>query len=347
MTTKVSARKRRRPSIHAVAEVAGVAPSTVSRYLNGKLEIAAETEERIRAAMTEIGYTKPQVADSPVKPPIIAIVVPRLEIAYFADLADRVADAAERAGLETVICTTRSRGFKRGSLIEQLLALPVAGVVFAGTNRHNEGVRQFQEAGIPVVAIAEPVRGLELDSVRVDYRSGAHQAVAYLASLGHRSIGMIAGPSWLESNVAARSGFEDALRQCGLEPRSELQLFGEISRDFGYSALSRLMLETERPSAIYVTADEIALGVYWAARDLGVALPEELSIVSSDDISTAQFLTPSLTSVRLPREKMADRAIDILLTRLSGEDSAQVADLILPVTLQVRGSATTLHVTTA
>lgn len=341
MASDVASRKRRRPSIHAVAELAGVAPSTVSRYLNGKLEIAVDTEERIQSAMAEIGYIKPPADEASTKTPLIAIVVPRVEIAYFADLADRVADAAERAGLETVICTTRSRGFKRGSLIEQLLALPISGVVFAGTNRHNEGVRQFQEAGIPVVAIAEPVRGLELDSVRVDYRSGAHQAVAYLASLGHRSIGMIAGPSWLESNVAARSGFEDALRQCGLEPRSEVQLFGEISRDFGYSALSQLLLEVERPTAIYVTADEIALGVYWAARDLGVTLPDELSIVSSDDISTAQFLTPALTSVRLPREKMADRAIEILLGRLAGEDSTQVADLVLPVTLQVRGSAST------
>ncbi|WP_308012795.1 LacI family DNA-binding transcriptional regulator [Microbacterium paraoxydans] len=323
-----------------MAEIAGVAPSTVSRYLNGKLEIAVETEGRIRAAMAEIGYSKPQTEEPSGKTPLIAIVVPRVEIAYFADLADRVADAAERAGLETVICTTRSRGFKRGSLIEQLLALPVAGVVFAGTNKHNEGVRQFQEAGIPVVAIAEPVRGLELDSVRVDYRSGAHQAVAYLASLGHRSIAMIAGPSWLESNLAARSGFEDALRQCGIEPRADLQLFGEISRDFGYSALSQLLLETDRPTAIYVTADEIALGVYWAARDLGVTLPDELSIVGSDDISMAQFLTPALTSVRLPRDKMADRAIDILLSRLAGEDSGEVSDLVLPVTLQVRSSAT-------
>ncbi|MFJ4175217.1 LacI family DNA-binding transcriptional regulator [Microbacterium sp. NPDC089696] len=339
MTTEVPKRKRRRPSIHAVAEIASVAPSTVSRYLNGKLEIAADTEERIQSAMTEIGYIKPQAEESSTRTPLIAIVVPRVEIAYFADLADRVADAAERAGLETVICTTRSRGFKRGSLIEQLLSLPIAGVVFAGTNRHNDGVRQFQEAGIPVVAIAEPVEGLELDSVRVDYRSGANQAVAYLASLGHKSIGMIGGPPWLGSNVAARSGFEDALTQCGLQPRPELQLFGEISRDFGYSALSQLLLETERPTAIYVTADEIALGVYWAARDLGVSLPEELSIVSSDDISTAQFLTPALTSVRLPREKMADRAIDILLNRLAGEMSTSVADLVLPVTLQVRGSA--------
>ncbi|GAA0503541.1 LacI family transcriptional regulator [Microbacterium kitamiense] len=318
-----------------------MAPSTVSRFLNGKLEIAPDTEERIRKAIADVGYTRPHRAEpSTGKMPLVAIVVPRVEIAYFADLADRVADAAERAGLETVICTTRSRGFKRGSLIEQLLALPVAGVIFAGTNRHNEGVRQFQEAGIPVIAIAEPVKGLELDSVRVDYGSGAHQAVAYLASLGHRSIAMVAGPQWLESNIAARAGFEDAMRQSGLEPRRQNQLFGEISRDFGYSALSQLLLAEERPTAVYVTADEIALGMYSAARDLGVALPEELSIVGSDDISTAQFLTPALTSIRLPRDKMADRAIDILLSRLAGEESDEVADLVLPVTLQVRSSAT-------
>lgn len=330
--------RKRRPSIHAVAEIAGVSPSTVSRYLNGKLEIAIDTEERIRSAMSSIGYSKP-VQASTTRIPLVAIVVPRVEIAYFADLADRVADAAERAGLETVICTTRSHGFKRGSLIEQLLALPVAGVIFAGTNRHNDGLRQFSEAGIPVVAIAEPVRGLNLDSVRVDYGSGAHQAVAYLSSLGHRSIGMIAGPEWLESNSAARAGFEDAMNQCGLVPDRRHQLFGEISREHGYSAVSQLFLAPERPTAVFVTADEIALGIYSAARDLSISLPEELSIVGSDDISTAQFLTPALTSVRIPREKMADQAIDILLNRLTGENSSNASDLVLPVTLQVRSSA--------
>lgn len=337
--------RKRRPSIHAVAETAGVAPSTVSRFLNGKLEIAADTEERIRAAMATVGYAKPKRSEATPRAPIIAIVVPRVEIAYFADLADRISDAAERAGLESVICTTRSRGFRTGSLIEHLLALPVSGVIFAGTNKHNEGLRPFQDAGVPIVAVAEPVRGLALDSVRVDYRSGAHQAVAYLASLGHRSLAMVAGPAWLESNTAARAGFEDAMHQCGLEANRENQLFGEISRDFGYSALSQLLLARERPTAVFVTADEIALGMYSAARDLGVILPDELSIVGSDDISTAQFLTPALTSVRLPRDKMADRAVEILLGRMEGEDSDEVADLVLPVTLQVRSSATSLVTT--
>lgn len=336
-----SRRRARRPSIHQVAEVAGVAPSTVSRYLNGQLSISSDTEKRIHDAMGQVGYEQradvtSRAAVSQSK--VVALIVPRLD-AYFGELAEHLAEWAQRNGLTSIIFTTRNHPFNGGALTDWLEKHAIDGVVFAGLNRRQGGVRRMVATGVPVVAIAEPVPGLDIDTVRVDYHSGAHQAVAYLASMGHTEIALVAGPRWLESNQASLRGFCDAMQLSGLVPRDERTLFGEISREFGYAALSQIMLLKDRPSAVFVTADEIALGVLAAARDLGVAVPADLSVIGSDDISFTQFLNPPLTSVRVPLDRMAERAIDLLLRKLNpATASDEVADVVLPVSLQVRQS---------
>lgn len=331
----------RKPSIRQVASVAGVAPSTVSRFLSGKLAVASDVEERITAAMAEVGYGRRTAPTSSfdTDPPLVAVVVPRVDIAYFSDLVERVGDAAELHGLSSVICSTRDRPFRDDSLASLVASKSIVGVVFAGIHRHHSGLERVLEAGLPVVALAEPTLEHELDTVRVDYHSAAHQALAYLASMGHRRIAMIGGPEWLESNQDSLRGFNEAMTQSGLEVDPDLLVFGELSRDFGYSALSRLLLSSDSPSAVFVTADEIALGVYSAARDLGVRLPEDLSIVGSDDVPFAQFLTPALTTVRVPRDRMAQTAIELLVRRLADPGGSEgVQDVVLPPSLQVRQS---------
>ncbi|MDT0196478.1 LacI family DNA-binding transcriptional regulator [Arthrobacter sp. AB6] len=338
-----------RPSLQQVASIAGVAPSTVSRFLNGKLAIASDTEERILKAVQETGYRR--VRDRPsavsatserVAPAnVIAIVVPRIRDGYFADLAEYVGDAAERNGFASFVYSTRDRTLDNDAIVEMLASDGVCGVIYAGLQRTHSGIQQVLEAGKPVVALAEPIPGVAVATVRVDHYSGANQAVAYLTRMGHRKIALIGGPEWLESNKESSKGFSEALRQSGVDPEDQLQLFGEISKEFGTAALSEILLSPKRPSAVFVTADEIALGIYSAAKDLGVRIPEDLSIVGSDDIFFARHLTPALTSVRLPRDRMAAMAVDILISRLGGTD-IPASDVRLPVTLVVRDSVVSL-----
>lgn len=329
--------------MNEVARAAGVSASTVSRYLNGRLNLAGRTEARILAAIESVGYSRaPERRQDPTSP-TVAIVMPQVDISYFGELAEQAVEAAQRNGLKSLLITT-SRGVSGPStLLDLVQSQIVQGIIYAGFSQENPLIERIVSMGVPVVAIAEALPDVVVDTVRVDHASAAHQGVAYLASMGHRRIGLIAGPRWLKSSLASLEGFSDAMESSGLENSPDLQLFGEVSRDFGYAACSQLLLTADRPTAIYASADEFALGVYSAARDLGVSLPSDLSVVGSDDISYASFLSPPLTSVRQPRDQLADRAMRILLRRMTPGTRSEPVDLVLPVSLQVRQSVSVPH----
>lgn len=329
---------RDRPSMHEVAKAAGVSTSTVSRFLSGKLNLALGTETRITEAMKSVGYQRTPERRSPAAAKTIAIVTPQVDIAYFGELAEHAVEAAQRNDLRSVLLTM-SRGVSGvATLLDLVQSQTISGVIYAGFSQENPLIETIREMGVPIVAVAESLPDLAVDTVRADHASAARQGVAYLASMGHRRVALIAGPQWLRSSRATRDGFIDAMSSSGLDAAPELQLFGEINRDFGYAACSQLLLTADRPTAIYAAADEFALGMYSAARDLGIEVPDDLSIVGSDDISYASFLSPPLSSVRQPRDRIADSAVRLLVRRMEFGMPSDPVDLVLPVSLQVRQS---------
>lgn len=328
-------------TIQEVAKAAGVAPSTVSRYLNGQLRVSPATEARLLDAVRDLGYVPNAQARNLVRrrSGVIGFVVPEISNPYFGAIADYVVEAVERHGLLVLLCSTRSQAGKESSYIDLLASGAIDGMLYLGSFRSNERLAAAVRGGLPVVVVDEPISGLpDVHTVVMDDYAGGYQATSYLVALGHRRIAFISGPAELASVQERRRGYEDALRKGGLDPDQQLSLAGQFTEQFGMSALTRLLAAPQMPTGAFVASDYIALGMLSAAETHGVRVPGDLSVVGFDDIRFSQYVRPRLTTIRSPVERLAQVGVELLFERLAARDTAARTE-VLPVELIVRESA--------
>jgi DNA-binding LacI/PurR family transcriptional regulator len=328
-------------TIQEVAKAAGVAASTVSRYLNGQLRVSPATEVRLLDAVRDLGYVPNAQARNLARrrSGVIAFVVPEISNPYFGAIADYVVEAVERHGLLVLLCSTRSQAGKESSYIDLLASGAIDGMLYLGSFRSNERLAAAVRGGLPVVVVDEPIAGLpDVHTVVMDDYAGGYQATSYLVALGHRRIAFVSGPAELASVQERRRGYEDALRKGGLDPDQQLSLAGHFTEQFGMSALTRLLAAPQTPTAAFVASDYIALGMLSAAETHGVRVPGDLSVVGFDDIRFSQYVRPRLTTIRSPVERLAQVGVELLFERLAAQDTAARTE-VLPVELIVRESA--------
>jgi DNA-binding LacI/PurR family transcriptional regulator len=334
-------------TIQDVAKAAGVAASTVSRYLNGQLRVSPATEARLLGAVRDLGYVPNTQAKNLARrrSGVIGFVVPEIGNPYFGAIADYVVEAVERRGLLVLLCSTRTQAAKEASYIDLLGSGAIDGMLYLGSFRSNERLAAAIRGGLPVVVVDEPIAGLpDVHTVVMDDYAGGYQAASYLVALGHRRIAFVSGPAELGSVQERRRGYSDALTKGGIDPDEQLNLSGHFTEQFGMSALPRLLAAGQPPTAAFVASDYIALGMLSAAETHGIRVPGDLSIVGFDDIRFSQYVRPRLTTIRSPLERLAQIGVELLFDRLAGAEAGPRADAparteVLPVELIVRESA--------
>jgi len=329
------------PTIQDVARAAGVAASTVSRYLNGQLKVSPATEAKVLEAVAELGYVPNAVGRNLARrrSGVIGFVVPEISNPYFGAIADYVVEAVERHGRLVLLCSHRSQSVKQSSYIDLLATGAIDGMLYLGSFRSNERLAVAIADGLPVVVVDEPIAGLPpVHTVVMDDYAGGFQATSYLVALGHRRIAFVSGPDELGSVQERFRGYCDALRKGGLDSEGQVRLSGQFTEQFGMSALPHLLAAATPPTAAFVASDYIALGVLSAAEAHGIAVPGDLSIIGFDDIRFAQYVRPRLTTIRSPVDRLAATGVELLFERLA-DPAAPARTEVLPVELVIRESA--------
>ena len=328
-------------TIQDVARAAGVAASTVSRYLNGKLKVSPATEAKVLEAVAELGYVPNAVGRNLARrrSGVIGFVVPEISNPYFGTIADYVVEAVERHGRLVLLCSHRSQSVKQSSYIDLLATGAIDGMLYLGSFRSNERLAVAIADGLPVVVVDEPIAGLPpVSAVVMDDYAGGYQATSYLVALGHRRIAFVSGPAELGSVQERFRGYRDALAKGGIDTENQVRLSGQFTEQFGMSALPHLLAAAEPPTAAFVASDYIALGVLSAAEAHGIRVPGDLSIVGFDDIRFAQYVRPRLTTIRSPVDRLAQTGVELLFERLA-DPEAPARTQVLPVELVIRESA--------
>jgi len=328
-------------TIQDVARAAGVAASTVSRYLNGQLKVSPATEAKVLEAVADLGYVPNATARNLARrrSGVIGFVVPEISNPYFGAIADHVVEEVERHGRLVLLCSHRSQSVKQTSYIELLASGAIDGMLYLGSFRSNERLAVAIADGLPVVVVDEPIAGLPpVPTVVMDDYAGGYQATSYLVALGHRRIAFVSGPAELGSVQERYRGYLDALRKAGIETEGQVRLSGQFTEQFGVSALPHLLAAARPPTAAFVASDYIALGVISAAEAHGIAVPGDLSIVGFDDIRFSQYVRPRLTTVRSPLDRLAHLGVELLFERLA-DPQAPARTHVLPVELVIRESA--------
>jgi LacI family transcriptional regulator len=332
---------RGRMTINDIARLAEVSKKTVSRVINKSPLVTEETRAKVEAVIREHDFEPdPQARGLALRRAfLIALIYDNPNPNYVVNMQNGVLDALAGTGFELVVrpCDRSSPYF-----LEQIRAFVMrqrlAGVILPPSVSEDQPLaRLLSELECPFVRIASVKLDRTERSVLTHDAAGAAAASAHLADLGHRQIAHISGPLTFRSSHERRRGFLDGLREHGLELAPEYDKVGAYTYQSGVEQARELLTMTPRPTAIFTGNDEMAVGVYRAAHDLGLAIPGDLSVVGYDDAPIASQVWPALTSVRLPIREMGRVAAERVL-KLGA--SAEGAPLIqYTPTLVARGSS--------
>ena len=323
-----------------IARVLEISQSTVSRALRGDPRVAPETTERILETARRMNYTPNLAARSLItrKTGIVALIVSDITNPFYPELLDVLHNEFALAGYRTVLFNERTDAPLEQHVADLVNGAAVDGVVYLSATL-GAPLPGLGVGAIPVVLVNRYIDAGRVDTVVSDNRRGGRIVAEAIVGAGHRHVALIAGPENATTSRDRERGFRDGLRVHGIELDQALRRSGPFSHHSGYESCLDLLAASPRPTAIFAANDVIAFGALDAARRLGVAVPDELSIVGFDDIDMAGWEGFNLTTVGQPLAEMGRAAVGLLVERIAtnGGDP-DPHRLVFPVELVTRGT---------
>jgi len=321
-----------------VARAAGVSHSTVSRVLNGRPHIKAATRAKVEKAVSELGYVANLSARSLAggRLGLIGLVVLDLTSSYITEVVRGVDSALAEAGLDLMLCTTHEREQRERAYVERLSVGLCDGLIVLLPSLVDRYAGELNARNYPFVLVDHDGAG-EATSIVSRNEEGARHAAAHLAELGHRRIGCITGNLNISAGRDRLTGWNRAVAELGLDDDPALIVEGDFRPELGEAGARHLAGLDPRPTAIFAGSDASALGAAAALAELGLSIPDDMSLVGFDDTPVAATAQPPLTTVRQPMCEMGREAVRQLIARIEEPDQP-VIHVELPTELVVRSS---------
>ncbi|WP_241003034.1 LacI family DNA-binding transcriptional regulator [Streptomyces sp. CB01881] len=319
-----------------IAQEAGVSAPTVSKVLNGRADVAPATRERVEKLLRQHGYRR-RGGDTRTSP-LLDLVFHELDSSWATEVIRGVENVAREEGLSIVLSESAGRLTPGQSWVDGVLARRPTGVLLVLSRLERSQQEQLAGRGIPFVVLdpaGDP--GQQVTCPRTTNWDGGLAATRHLLDLGHRRIGLIGGPARMMCSRARADGYRAALDMAGIAYDPELVRAGDFHHEAGRRIGVELLGRPDRPTAVFAGNDLQALGLYEAARELGLRVPEDLSVVGFDDLPLARWVGPPLTTVRQPLTEMAEVAARLVIDLARGARPAALR-VDLATTLVERSS---------
>jgi LacI family repressor for deo operon, udp, cdd, tsx, nupC, and nupG len=325
-----------------VALVAGVSRKTVSNVINGYPHISPDVLKRVEAAVAQLGYLPSHAARSLRlgRTRVIQLVIPELDVSYFAELAGWVVHYAEEQGLSVVITQTLGDLEREVAAIGGQFAEYAEGTIFSPVGTDAATITE-RRSGTPIVLVGERRGDGVLDHVGIDNVAAARVATEHLIQQGRGTIGFIGAQEQNHLIMAdlRKTGYLQALDRAGIVARPELSRETvAYHRTDGENAMRELLSLEPNIDAVFCATDLLALGAIRAAYDLGVRIPEDVAVVGFDDLEEGRFSVPSLTTISPDKPLIARQAVARLAARLDGVTEVDSIELDVPFRLIARES---------
>ena len=325
-----------------VARLANVDVSTVSRALNNTSYVHPDTKQRIFAAVEELSY-RPNVLAQGLrrgKRHTIGVVVPRLYLTLFADIAQSIEEESRRQGYATLICHTEGDPKIEKECLNRLRNGFVDGIIIAGTGHNGRLIRDIHSSGISVVQV---VRKQEpsISSVVADYDACGYDAVKYLYSKGCRQIGFINGSSKLAPYRERYNGYHRAMEELGLIETCAQSTHHVNTFQYGYECTLDLLDQNPDLDAIMAAVDIQGMAALRALKDNGISVPDQVHLLSMTGYSIGELLETSMTSMEIPAEELGIKATQMLIDEIEAPSDAKpsIQHLVFPAALVERESS--------
>lgn len=327
-------------NIREVAKRANVSTATVSRTINRISTVDPQLARRVWKVVDELGFHPNVQARSLVSghSRILGLVVSEITNPFFPEIVQVFEEIAVQNGYELLLGSTGNDPKRMEGAVRRMIERRVDGVAILtfGLEENLIADLRFRKVPLVFVDVGPPVSGIS--NIRIDYQAGIRQAVQHLAALRHKRIGFISGPLHLKSANARKLAYENSMREIGLEVPSRCVVEGDHTLEGGMHCLAQLAELPNIPTAVLCSNDMTAIGVVRQAYEMGIAVPNQLSVVGFDDIHLAQFITPPLTTVQMSQSALAKTAFNALLKELDKSEIAVPKTYMLTTSLVLRKS---------
>jgi LacI family transcriptional regulator len=337
MNTKPDARV----TMHQIARAAEVSLGTVSHVINGTAKVREHLRQRVLKAIATLGYEPNELSRGLRlnRTNIIGMIIPDITNPFFPAVVRGVEDVAYRDSYRLILCNTDDDPSKEAIYLGQLRSFLPAGILIIPSP---DSKISGNASGPPVVCVDRRPEGWKGDIVTVANRDGSYKAAQHLIEMGHRQIGVIAGPSHLTNALERVNGFRQALDDANVSISPEYIQEAHFDRNSGYSSAMRLLKLLPRPTAIFATNDLMAMGVLLAIRDSRLICPKDVSVISFDGLDVTELTEPALTTVYQPGYQLGYTAARLLLERIENPNDP-AKEIELETELRLRHSVARLQ----
>lgn len=328
-------------NIQEIAKRLNMHNSTVSRALNNYPDISEETKRKVRSLSAELNYIPNDIARNLVnqRTNVIGLIITNNSSPFYAEIIRGIEAIAGEMGYTVLFGNTNESYKKELKLLEILRSKKVDGIIVATLENRIDHIAEIALSNsVPIVLIDRYLENVEMNYVVSDNYSGAYQAVTHLIKLGHRRIAHITASVPYTSSHERLLGYQRALEEHGFKFDEELVKFCGLGEDAGYKGTKQLLSMPNRPSAIFLNNDGLALGAYQAVKETGLKVPSDIAFVGFDDLELASYLSVPLTTVRQKKFEMGAKAAEVLIANIESDKTLEPQKVVLPTELVVRES---------
>ena len=327
-------------TIYDVAREANVSMATVSRVVNGNPNVKPSTRKKVQEVIERLGYRPNAVARglASKKTTTVGVIIPDISNTYFAELARGIEEIAKMYKYNILLSNSDQIKEKEFHLLNTMLAKQVDGIVFMGGNITEEHVKEFEKSQVPIVLAGSIDKTGKIPSVNIDYEQASYEATKFFIDNGHKRIAFVTGPLQEPINYLKKlAGYKKALDEAGIPYDENYVVEGDYTYESGLECVEKLLELAEKPTAIAVGTDEMAIGVVHGLQDNGFRIPEDVEIISTDNTRLSLMVRPQLTSIVQPLYDIGAVAMR-LLTKYMNKEEVTDHVVILPHRMEIRNS---------
>ena len=329
-------------TIQDIARQAKVSTATVSRVLSNPDLVSDRTRGTVLEAIRATGYRVNQAARNlrMQRAGAVLVLIPNLGKPFYSGILAGISDGFAGSDYAILITDTDGQSLQDTALSSYFLDGRIDGAIALDGRLSSSALRQCADLGVAdrIVFLCEWVEGEQFPVITSDNTEGARLAIGHLHELGHRKIAHVTGPDGNVLTTARREGMVAERARLGLPSRPDWIIRGDFSLESGRDAAHRILNMSDRPTAVFCSADMVAFGLISGLLEGGLRVPEDISVVGFDDIEMSQYYVPALTTIRQDRAELGRRAAKVLLDQLTKSTSATQSLEPVPVELIVRSS---------
>ncbi len=326
-----------------IAKRLNVSKVTVSKALRGHPDISIETTQKVKEVAKELGYTPNFMARnlSSKSSHTIGLVVPKIAHYFFGSVIESIYEAALENNYEIILTVSQENAAREEKHIRSLLSMRVDGLIISISQqtKNYEIFDTIKNYNVPLVFMDRVVDLPDFSSVTVDDKGGSFKAIEHAIDIGYKKIAHIAG--YQEINIGRRRylGFEEAMKKYNITINPDWVVYGGFGEDDGYQGFMKLYNSNKLPEFIFAVTYPVALGVYAAASELGLKIPDDIDIMCFGNSDVNKFLSPSLSCVNQPTEELGRKSVELILDIIKNPTDFVPKHIEIPTDLIIRETA--------